>query len=169
LPIVLFTENASRERMEMLLSASDACLSLHRSEGLGMLPIESLYLGKPVVATGYGGVTDYLDESTGFPVEYALRRLESPHGPYPAGAAWAEPSLDDAAEKMRLVVEFPDLAGERARKGQERVRAVYSAEATGRRLAGEVRRILGPLECAPPGVPVVGPSALVPDSPAAIR
>ncbi len=55
LPVVLITQRSSREEFDTLLSACDACLSLHRSEGLGMLPIESLYLGKPVVATGYGG------------------------------------------------------------------------------------------------------------------
>jgi glycosyltransferase involved in cell wall biosynthesis len=143
LPVVLITERASRGELERLVVACDACLSLHRSEGLGLLPIESMYLGKPVVATGYGGVTDYLDESTGFPVHYHLRRLEKPEGPYPAGSAWAEPSVEDAVEKMRMVVECPELAAERAGRALERVRSLYSVEAAAERFAAEVSRLLG--------------------------
>lgn len=145
LPIVLLTERAGRAELETWLSASDACLSLHRSEGLGLLPIEAMYLGKPVVATGYGGVTDYLDETTGFPVRYELSRLEHAHGPYPEGAAWAEPSIDDAVASMRMVMELPEIAGERARRAGERVRELYSVPSAAARFIGELDRILGPI------------------------
>ncbi|HXU32262.1 MAG TPA: glycosyltransferase, partial [Thermoanaerobaculia bacterium] len=65
LPVEIHTTPATREQMDAWVTSCDANLSLHRSEGLGLLPIETLYLGKPVVATGYGGVTDFLDETTG--------------------------------------------------------------------------------------------------------
>ena len=143
LPVVLITERATREKLERLLNACDACLSLHRSEGLGMLPIESMYLHKPVVATGYGGVKDYLDETTGFPVDYHLRRLAKPEGPYPAGAAWADPLVEDSVEKMRMVLECPELAAERAARARARVQSLYSVEAAAERFAAEVRRLRG--------------------------
>jgi glycosyltransferase involved in cell wall biosynthesis len=159
LPVVLLVERTSRSELESLLSTCDACLHLHRSEGLGLLPIESMYLGKPVVATGYGGVTDYLDESTGFPVSFDIRRLEAAHGPYPGGAVWADPRIEDAVEKMRAVVENPGLAGARAARARERVLALYSVEAASQRFAAEVKRILG-------AVTVPGPAAWV-EAPAA--
>ena len=143
LPVVVLAERSSRDEYDALLATCDAGLSLHRSEGLGMLPIECMYLGKPVVATGYGGVTDYLDETTGFPVEFTLRRLEQSQGPYPSGAAWAEPSIVDAVEKMRAVLELPELAAERAARARERVEALYSVEAAAKRFAAEVKRLLG--------------------------
>ncbi len=34
-----------------------------------------MYLGKPVIATGYGGVTDFLDDETGFVVRHRLATL----------------------------------------------------------------------------------------------
>ena len=64
-----------------LTAACDAYVSLHRSEGLGLPLIEAMYLGKPVIATGYGGVTDFLDDETGFVVRHRLAAL--------AAVAWA--------------------------------------------------------------------------------
>jgi glycosyltransferase involved in cell wall biosynthesis len=160
LPVVLMTERASRERVDSLLAACDACLSLHRSEGLGMLPIESMYLRKPVVATDYGGVTDFLDETTGFPVEYHLRQLERPEGPYPAGAAWAEPSIKDAVAKMLAVIEQPEVAAERAQRALRRVESLYSVAAASRRFATELGRLLGGEVAAAPAFPVPEPTVL---------
>lgn len=151
LPIELHTTPATREQMDAWVSSCDANLSLHRSEGLGLLPIETLYLGKPVVATGYGGVTDFLDETTGFPVGHSLVRLERDHSPYPAGAVWAEPDLDDAAEQMLRVLEDPDEAAARGAAGKARVEALYGVEAAAARFAAEIERIYGQLHSGSPG------------------
>jgi glycosyltransferase involved in cell wall biosynthesis len=145
LPVEIHTTPASREQMDAWVALCDANLSLHRSEGLGLLPIETLYLGKPVVATGYGGVTDFLDETTGFPVGHRLVRLERDHPPYPAGAVWAEPDLDDAADQMRRVLEDPDEAAARGAAGRARVAALYGVEAAAARFAHEIERVYGRL------------------------
>ncbi len=146
LPVRILAAPASREEVDTLLAACDACLSLHRSEGLGLVPIEGLYLQKPVIATGYGGVTDYLDQSNSFPVSYALRRLESGFPPYPAGAVWAEPDLDEAVAAMLDVVERPEEARRRALAGRQRVESLYGLEPAGKRYREQVERIWQSLE-----------------------
>jgi len=155
---MLWSERGSREELENLLSACDACLSLHRSEGLGLLPIECMYLGKPVVATDYGGVTDYLDETTGFPVPYELRRLGTSYGPYPEGAAWAEPSIRHAVEQMRRVIEEPAVAAVRAEAARRRIVDMYSVEAAALRLGVELQRFSlgsGPAPVEAPREPIL--------------
>ncbi|HEV7670213.1 MAG TPA: glycosyltransferase [Thermoanaerobaculia bacterium] len=156
LPVEIHTTPASREEMDALVSLCDANLSLHRSEGLGLLPIETLYLGKPVVATGYGGVTDFLDETTGFPVGHTLVRLERDHTPYPAGAVWAEPDLDHAADQMLRVLEDPDEAAARGAAGRARVEALYGVEAAAARFAQEIERVYGQLYDGPATPPAQG-------------
>ncbi|MEP7012237.1 MAG: glycosyltransferase [Acidobacteriota bacterium] len=151
LPIEIQTAPATREQMDAWVCLCDANLSLHRSEGLGLLPIETLYLGKPVIATGYGGVTDFLDSSTGFPVGYSLVRLERDYSPYPAGAVWAEPDLDDAAGQMLRVLEDPDEAAARGAAGKARVEGLYGIEAAAARFAAEVERVYGQLHSGRPG------------------
>jgi glycosyltransferase involved in cell wall biosynthesis len=149
LPVVFHCEPASRVDMDSLLASCDAYLSLHRSEGLGLLPIETMYLGKPVVATAYGGVTDFLDETTGYPVAYCLQQLQTDFGPYPRGAVWADPDLDDAVEQMRRVVDSPAESAARAAAGRCRAESLYGAEQAARRFARELERLLGAQPCRP--------------------
>ncbi|HEY0553603.1 MAG TPA: glycosyltransferase [Thermoanaerobaculia bacterium] len=141
LPVTLVTGTLAREAMDGLTAACDAYVSLHRSEGLGLPLIEAMYLGEPVIATGYGGVTDFLDDETGLVVRHRLIALESPQGPYPAGAVWAEPDVEHAAELMRALADAPDSAAPRLAAARRRVQELYSPQAAGARLAGELARI----------------------------
>src|ERR1019366_10686993 len=54
-----------------LLGNCDAFLSLHRSEGMGLTPIEAGLCGLPVLYTNYGGVSEFMEEGF-FPVYYNL-------------------------------------------------------------------------------------------------
>jgi glycosyltransferase involved in cell wall biosynthesis len=141
LPVTLVTGTLPREAVNGLTAACDAYVSLHRSEGLGLPLIEAMYLGKPVIATGYGGVTDFLDDETGLVVRHRPLTLEVPHGPYPAGAVWAEPDVEHAAALMRALADAPESAAPRVAAARRRVLEIYSPEAAGERLGVELERI----------------------------
>jgi glycosyltransferase involved in cell wall biosynthesis len=141
LPVTVRVGTLRREALNGLTAACDAYVSLHRSEGLGLPLIEAMYLGKPVIATGYGGVTDFLDDDTGFVVRHRLTTLEKSEGPYPAGAVWAEPDVDHAAALMRALANAPESAAARIEAAQRRVRELYAPEAAGERLRRELTRI----------------------------
>lgn len=149
-PVTFYTDTAPLDVVYGMVSSCDAILSLHRSEGLGLIPIEGLYLEKPVVATSYGGVMDYFDETTGFPVEYRLRPLGEDHPPYPRGSVWANPSIDDAVEQMLRVVEEPGEARKRAVEGRRRIEGLYGLDAAAKRFTVELERIFDLLEANPP-------------------
>jgi glycosyltransferase involved in cell wall biosynthesis len=141
LPVTLMTGTLSRQELNGLTAACDAYVALHRSEGLGLPLIEAMYLGKPVVATGYGGVTDFLDDETGFVVGHKLTALAKPQGPYPAGAVWAEPDLEHAAALMLALVKDPQCAAPRVEAARRKVQAIYDPEAAGERFRRELTRI----------------------------
>jgi glycosyltransferase involved in cell wall biosynthesis len=141
LPATLLTGTLSRQELNGLTAACDAYVALHRSEGLGLPLIEAMYLGKPVVATGYGGVTDFLDDATGFVVRHSLTALRRPQGPYPAGAVWAEPDVEHAASLMLSLVKDPAAAAPKVEAARRRVHDLYGPEAAGRRLRCELARI----------------------------
>jgi glycosyltransferase involved in cell wall biosynthesis len=145
--ITVIDEVLSDEAMASLIAACDCCVSLHRAEGFGLPLAEAMLLGKPVVATGYGGPADYLSESTGFPVGYRLVELGPGNEPYPADATWADPDLDQAAELMRHVVEHPADAARRGERARELMEREHSTEAAGRAMAARVTRVAG----LPPG------------------
>lgn len=87
-------------------ASSDVYVSLHRGEGLGLGLIESMSLGKPVIATAWSGNMSFMDYRCGAPVRYRMGRVSGNLGflrPDFTGrhAQWAEPVLDDAVHWMR--------------------------------------------------------------------
>lgn len=111
-----------------LMSSCDAYVSLHRSEGIGLTIADAMGLGKPVIATGWSGNTDFMDVSNSFPVAYRLVELDENVGPYQAGEVWAEPSIEHAAQLMRQVVDDPYLSRARGRAARETMQRDYSEE-----------------------------------------
>ncbi|HSR68562.1 MAG TPA: glycosyltransferase [Acidobacteriota bacterium] len=142
LPVTFMTEQKTRPEMNALMAACDCYVSLHRSEGLGLPLIEAAYLEKPVVATDYSGNTDFLDESTGWPVNYNMCRLEKDIGPYPAGTVWADADPEHAAFQMAEVLYQPRERQKRAQAALRKALDLYSPAAAGRRLAQELDRLL---------------------------
>lgn len=130
----LIEDALDRAQVNALFKLADAYVSLHRSEGFGLTIAETMRMGKPVIATDFGGVRDYLNQSNGYPVRYTLVELDRDHGPYQAGNFWAEPDVEHAAQLMRWVFDHPD---DGARKGQQAAQDIeqrYGAQAIGRRI-----------------------------------
>ena len=98
---VLLTETLSRADIYALEAACDCFVSLHRSEGFGLAVAESMYLGKPVIATDWSATAEFLNATNGCPVRAPIVTLEKNHGPYAKGSTWADPDPAHAAEWMK--------------------------------------------------------------------
>jgi glycosyltransferase involved in cell wall biosynthesis len=98
--------------MRGLIRSSDCYISLHRAEGLGLGLAEAMYLGKPTIATGYSGNTEFMNSTNSMLVPYTL--VPVPNGAYPNGAdqMWAEPDIEVAAEKMQKMASDSALRDE---------------------------------------------------------
>jgi glycosyltransferase involved in cell wall biosynthesis len=119
----------------------DCFVSPHRTEGFGFNLAESMYLHKPVIATGYSGNTDFMDDRNSYLIDYKLVPIERTAGPYTKGALWAEPDIDHLRRLMRRV--FEDI-GERRNKAAaaaETIRAKYSGEEAGRCMEARFREL----------------------------
>jgi glycosyltransferase involved in cell wall biosynthesis len=91
-----------------LTACADIVLSLHRSEGFGLVPAEAMLLGKPVIATNWSGNLTFMDPSSSALVGYRLVPAVDPRGTYAVpGALWAEPDLADAAAWLRQLGDDP--------------------------------------------------------------
>jgi glycosyltransferase involved in cell wall biosynthesis len=108
--IFLIDETLNRADTLGLIAASDAIVSLHRSEGLGLLIAEGMLLGKPVIATAYSASGELVTAATGYPVGYRLVRVREGEYPFAQGQVWAAPDVAHAAWLMRRLQEEPRRA-----------------------------------------------------------
>lgn len=128
-----------------LFDAIDCGVSLHRSEGFGLTCAEMMLLGKPVIATGYSGNLDFMNDHNSYLVDYDLIMIEEDIDPYPKGAFWANPKVDHAAELLRHVYESRTEAhakGLRAKADLERQLSFASAGARMRERLLQIRKML---------------------------
>jgi glycosyltransferase involved in cell wall biosynthesis len=92
--------------MHALTQACDIVLSLHRSEGFGLVPAQAMLLRRPVVATNWSATAEFLDESCGMPIGYRLVPAVDPRGVFEApGAVWADAEIGQAAAALRVLAE----------------------------------------------------------------
>lgn len=88
----------------------DCVLSPSRGEGWGRPQLEAMLMGKPVVATGWGGNMEFMTPETNYLIDYELRPvsgIEPIYWDY-KGSNWAEPSSEHLSSIMRRVVESPE-------------------------------------------------------------
>jgi glycosyltransferase involved in cell wall biosynthesis len=86
--------------MQSLIRSADVILSLHRSEGFGLLLAHGMAAGRVVIATGWSGNTDFMSNDCAIPVPYRLVPVEDAQRLYESGR-WAEPDIDAAADALR--------------------------------------------------------------------
>ncbi len=70
--IVIYNCVLDKIQINSLIACSDVFVSLHRSEGFGLVPAEAMLLGKPVIATNWSGNTDFMNEQNSCLVEYTF-------------------------------------------------------------------------------------------------
>lgn len=134
---MLISGDLTRPEMDSLLASCDIYMSLHRSEGFGLGMAEAMTLGKAVIATGYGGNTDFMPPGSAATVGYRIRTItEGDHrfGPrfadwYRPGQLWADPNVTQAGRWLRRLADSPALRSSMGAKAIEAIRAWSSYEA----------------------------------------
>lgn len=134
---ILVSGTLERSEMDTLLAGCDVYLSLHRSEGYGLGMAEAMALGKPVIATGCGGNTDFMPPGAAAMVGFDVRPItEADHHYdrrfadwYRPGELWAEPNVTQAAHWLQRLADDPTLRNALGERGREAIRA-WSGDVT---------------------------------------
>jgi glycosyltransferase involved in cell wall biosynthesis len=117
--VIYIDEDMDKSTYIGLINACDCYVSLHRSEGLGIGMIEAMYLGKPVIATAYGGSMEFTNPDCTLLVNYTMQHTMTNLCYYSPSATWAEPNIQKAASYMQLLVnnrQCGQMIGKRAQE-----------------------------------------------------
>lgn len=139
--ILVIDRGMSRHEVLGLLHACDCYVSLHRAEGFGLGMAEAMSFGRVVIGTNFSGNTDFLTETTGFPIPYTLRPVLRHEYPWSKGQVWADPDLSAAVSTMRMVFHSPDIARQRAAAGQKFIRDHFAPVVVGQIIKDRINRI----------------------------
>ena len=113
------------ERWQMI-SDHDVILSAHRAEGFGLHLAEAMSLGRVVIATGWSGNMDFMDETNSIPLPYTLKPASDPYGVYqpPDNSVWAD------VDEVAAVKALQRIADDRASASETGARAAKSIKHT---------------------------------------
>jgi glycosyltransferase involved in cell wall biosynthesis len=139
--VVVVDRYVSEDDSRAMLASCDCYVSLHRSEGLGLTMAEAMELGKPVIATGYSGNREFMNESNSLLVPYELVDVPTDWWAYEPGATWAEPDVDAAARMMRQVWERPKEARELGARARDDLRERFPLRRTADFVRGRLEEL----------------------------
>jgi len=126
-PVEVVTGDFGPARLEAWWATVDVLVSLHRSEGFGLVPAEALARGIPVIATDWSATVEMVSADTGWPVPATLVPAQDGTGRYGLpGALWADPDLDAAAQAMREAAFQPGEAHRRGVRAAAFITEAYS-------------------------------------------
>jgi glycosyltransferase involved in cell wall biosynthesis len=139
--IVLLDRVMSTTERDALVASCDCYLSLHRSEGHGMPLAEAMASGKPVVATAYGGNTEFMSEENSYLVNWKPTPVGAGVEHYPAAASWAEPDVEHAARLLRAVRDDSEGRRRRVAQAQVDIQTLLSPKAVGGQMRDRLRTL----------------------------
>lgn len=139
--ITLLDTTLRQAEVYSLVQCCDAIISLHRSEGFGLVLTEAMCLGKPVIATNWSGNIDFMNADNSCPVNYKLVNLDRDYGPYKEGQYWAEPDLQHAIYYMRRLVNEPNYYARISKNARHTIAENYSNRKIGGMIKDRIKQI----------------------------
>jgi len=139
--IKIITDNLEKKEYYKLIASCDCYISLHSAEGFGLTMQEAMFAGKPVIATGYSGNTEFMNLNNSLLVKYEIIELEKDFGPYKKGDVWAKPDTKHAGELMRWVYENKKDAEKLGQQAKKDIAKFMSFKATGNEIKNRLQHI----------------------------
>jgi len=139
----LMTERLDREKMNSLIRLCDVFLSLHRSEGFGLVMAEAMSLGTATVATNWSANTEFMTKDCSCLVDAKQIPVGDAYQYAQEGLTWADPDVHQAAGYLKRLKEDEAYRKTIARAGQEHIRETLSREKCAETMKKRLDEIMG--------------------------
>ena len=126
---LFINEHMTKDDLMSLINATDVYISLHRGEGFGLGMLEAMALSKPVIATNYGGNTEFMNKNNSLLVDYGWMHPENLHyKSYQAVEKWADPNIDQAATYLKDLYKNKEKELELGQKAKNFVNSYFNIQ-----------------------------------------
>jgi GT2 family glycosyltransferase len=118
-PIYVTSNSLYPSLVPQMIAAHQCFVMPSRCEGFGNGIVEAAACGVPSIATNYSGMTDFIDNEVGYPLNYKLEDMPLQVLPYfrnYVGSQWASPDIEHLRYLMRYAFEHQE---ENKIKGQK--------------------------------------------------
>ena len=128
--IVIVDANFTEAEQHAFYRNINIYISLHRSEGYGLGPLEAMANGVPTIATAYSGNMSFMTAQNSWLVPAGRTTVPPGCGHYPAGSTWADPDVTSAAFMLREITTGydTDRVRQRAALGQAETAGLVSGD-----------------------------------------
>lgn len=140
--ITIIDELFSDNEIKNLIRCCDCFVSLHRSEGYGRGMAEAMFFGKPVIATGYSGNLDFMNEEISILVRFKLINVIEGSYPHAKGQVWAEPDVENAVYYSLRLLDDRDYGRNLGQIASRYIRTNFSYRAIGLKYIERFNEIL---------------------------
>jgi glycosyltransferase involved in cell wall biosynthesis len=144
--VLLIDRVFSEQEMDLIQSACDCLISLHRAEGFGLNIAECMAKGKIVVATDFSGNTDFTHAENSLLVPYKMTAVGKDAYAYGAGQWWAEPDHDAAVAAIQRARSSASDVQRLANRARTDITRQYSLDSVGKIVHAAWRRELEPFK-----------------------
>lgn len=144
-PVFLYMDLMDRKHIGRFHKTGDTFISAHRGEGWGIPQVEAMLAGKPIITTGYGGVSEYLtDGQDALVIPFKMIPLSGMvHSSqwYSSDQQWADPDPVILREHMRYSYQVPGEMAQIAQAGNKLVHDKFALSVVGEAMSGRLKEI----------------------------
>ncbi len=139
--VFVISDLLSKLEVQSLIKICDVFVSLHRSEGFGLVMAEAMCLGVPVIATNWSSNTDFMKPDNSCLVDYRFTEVKDQYYQSRQGQRWADPDISHAAAYMSQLFTDKSLYSRIALAGLTYIQNEYSIERSAQIMSARLREI----------------------------
>lgn len=135
----------ANELMPQLYQIANVFVLPSRGEGWGRPHVEAMSMGLGIIATGWSGPTEYIENGrNGWLIK--VEEMEGIESGAFRGHQWAKPSVEHLRKLMRKTYQDPQETARVGKRAQIDMRKKYCIECIGKRLENKLRSMVGDIE-----------------------